>query len=157
MQPHLSTSRLRCSLALVVLTACWTATTRLAAGEEAYPAVVKVTPLLRTTTDNAGQPLVYPRDGSAEVTALLVEIPAGAQTAWHHHTVPCFAYMLEGELQVETRGRGVRTLKAGEAFAEVVDLLHNGRNKTERPARLVMFVVGTEGKRFTVPASGVEK
>jgi quercetin dioxygenase-like cupin family protein len=123
-----------------------------AAEPGAYARTVTVTPLLKTQTDGAGKKLAYPVSGDAEVTVVHVEIPAGTQSNWHKHPVPCFAYMLEGELQVEMATGEVRTFKAGEAFAEVTDLLHNGINRTNKTAKLVMFVIGTTGQPYAVRA-----
>lgn len=136
---------------LLLLVAASLALGRATAAENgAYSRTVAVTPLLKTQTDGAGRRLTYPTSGDAEVTVVHVEIPAGTQSNWHKHPVPCFAYMLEGELQVELAGGEVRTFKAGEAFAEVTELLHNGINRTNKPAKLVMFVVGTVGQPYAV-------
>lgn len=123
-----------------------------AAEPRAYSRAVQVTTLLKTQMDGSGRKLVYPTNGDAEVTAVLVEIPPGAQTNRHTHPVPCFAYLLEGEVQVELPQGDVRTLKAGEAFAEVIDVLHNGVNRGSKPARLVMFVMGVTGQPYATRA-----
>ncbi|EIP98156.1 cupin domain-containing protein [Opitutaceae bacterium TAV1] len=124
------------------------AATAAAEADSPYAKAVAVTPLLKTQTDGAGQPIVYPADGPAEVSAVLVEIAPGRQTNWHRHPVPCFGYMLEGEVRVELAGGETRTFRAGEAFAEVVNVLHNGTNPGPGPARLVMFVTGTAGRPY---------
>lgn len=118
-----------------------------------YAAAVKVTRLLKTTTDAAGRPLAYPTpaDGQAEVTAVFVEIAPGGQTGWHKHPLTCFGYVTEGELEVTLADGRVNHVKAGEALCEVVDLAHNGVNRGSVPAKLVMFVLGTkDGGPFTV-------
>lgn len=118
-----------------------------------YAAAVKVTRLLKATTDAAGRPLAYPKpeDGQAEVTALMVEMPPGAQTGWHKHPIGCIGYLIEGELEVTLADGRVNKIKAGEALCEVVDLDHNGVNRGSVPAKLVMFVLGTkDGGPFTV-------
>lgn len=117
----------------------------------AYARETKITPLVKTQVDGAGKPLVYPT-GPAEVTGVLVEIPAGAQTNWHKHPVPAFAYMLEGELRVDLETGASRTFKAGEAITEVVNLLHNGVVLGRTPVKLVMFVVGIAGQPYAVKA-----
>lgn len=124
------------------------------AGEYAGP--VKVRTLLKTDTDAAGRPIAYPTGTPAEVSGLLVEIPPGGETGWHRHPLPCLAYMLEGEIEVTLSDGRINVVKAGEAFAEVVDLDHNGRNLGKVPARLVLFVLGTQGQPFTLrrPAPG---
>lgn len=128
-----------------------------AAQPGAYSPTIKVTPLMQTQVDGAGRKLAYPTAAAAEVTAVLVEIPPGMQSNWHKHPVPCFAYMLEGELHIEIDGGEVKVVKAGEAFPEVVDLLHNGINRGKTPVKLVMFVVGTVGQPYAVRAPAAAK
>lgn len=118
-----------------------------------YAQGVVVTPLLKTTTTAAGQPIVYPTNGRPEVSALLVDIPAGAKTGWHKHPVPCYAYIVSGAVTVELEDGTTHAYKAGEAIAEVVDLLHNGMNHGTETAKLVLFVLGTEGAPFTVKSA----
>jgi len=86
---------------------------------------VRVTPLAKETTSWDGKPIVYP-EGQAEMTALLVEIAPGAQTGWHCHRVPNFAYMREGTLELTLDDGRVKWLQAGEALSEVV-------NRAQRP------------------------
>lgn len=118
----------------------------------AYSSAVSVTTLLKTQTDGTGKKLSYPA-GTPEVTAVLVEIAPGQQTNWHVHPVPCFAYMLEGEISVELANGEKKTFKAGDAMAEAVNMLHNGTNPGRTPARLVMFIAGTAGQPFAVKDS----
>lgn len=117
---------------------------------EGYTQQIKVTPLLRTTKTTSGQPIAYPVTDSPQVTAVLVEIPPGAETGWHQHPFPCYAYILSGKLTVEVEGDKPRELSAGEALVEVVNTTHNGTNKGTEPVRLVMFVTGVTDKPFTV-------
>jgi quercetin dioxygenase-like cupin family protein len=79
----------------------------------------------------------------------MVEIPPGAQTGWHKHPYPCFAYILSGSLTVEMEGGKVHELTAGQAMAESVNVMHNGKNTGEEPVKLVMFVMGEREKPFT--------
>lgn len=111
-------------------------------------AAVKVTPLLKTTTSWNGQLLAYPA-GQAEVTGLLVEIAPGAETGWHEHPVPSFGLLLEGELEVTLKEGRVKRLHAGEALAEVVDTLHNGRNVGSEPVKIMVFYAGAVGQPLT--------
>lgn len=110
---------------------------------------VRVTPLAKGTTSWDGRPIAYP-GGTAEVTALLVEIAPGAQTGWHCHLVPNFVYMLEGTLELTLDNGRVKRLKAGEALFEVFNRSHNGRNTGSVPAKLVVFYVGVAGKPLSV-------
>ncbi|WP_426338944.1 cupin domain-containing protein [Pseudoduganella sp. S-14] len=112
-------------------------------------ASVKVTKLLQSPSSWNGAALAYP-SGQAEVTALLVEIAPGGETGWHLHPVPSFGYLLEGELEVSLKDGSVKRVLAGQALAEVVNTLHNGRNVGKGPARLVVFYAGVTGSTLTV-------
>jgi len=118
--------------------------------EQVYPTAIKVTKLLQTGVDAAGHKLEYPKTGTAELTAVMVEIPVGARTGWHIHTVPCAAYMLEGEVQIELADGSQRRVRQGQAFAEAVNLLHNGKNPGPKTAKLILFVAGSKDSAYTV-------
>jgi quercetin dioxygenase-like cupin family protein len=117
---------------------------------EGYQKQVQVTPLLKATVTSAGQPIAYPQIIDPEVTVLLVEIPPGTETGWHKHPFPCYAYILSGELSVDFEGGQTNHFTAGQAFAEGVNLRHNGKNIGMEPVRLVLFVTGEKDKPFTV-------
>ena len=112
-------------------------------GEEPYKKEIHVERVLKTQVDSAGHKIEYPKNAAAEITGVVVEIPVGGETGWHVHTIPCVAYILEGEVTVEWEDGSKRVLKAGEAFAEVVNLKHNGSNQGSIPAKLIMFAIGT--------------
>lgn len=110
---------------------------------------VRVRPLLQTTTSWDGTPLVWPA-GQAELTALEVTIAPGGETGWHEHPLPSFGVLLSGELEITLRSGAVHRVKAGEALAEVVATLHNGRVVGPEPARLLVFYAGAVGVPLTV-------
>lgn len=112
-------------------------------------AAIKVTPLLKTTSSWDGTPIQYPR-GKAEITGMAIEIAPGGETGWHLHPVPSFAMVLEGELEVQLKDGRTRRVKAGEALAEVINVLHNGRNVGVVPVKLIVFYAGAVGKKLTV-------
>jgi len=116
-------------------------------------AAVKVVSLLKTTESWNGAPIAYP-DGQAEITALWIEIAPGAETGWHRHSVPSFAMLLEGTLELTLKDGRTKRLQAGEALAEVVDTAHNGRNVGDTPARLVVFYAGAVGQTLTAKEAG---
>ena len=113
-------------------------------GEEGYARVVKVETVLKTSVDGTRRPIQYPR-GEPELTGVVVEIPPGKDTGWHIHPTPCVAYILEGEVSVELEGGEVRSFKAGESFAEVVNVRHCGFNHSSKPVRILMFAIGEKG------------
>ena len=109
---------------------------------------VKVTVLLKTTSDWDGKQIVYPQ-GQAELTALLVEIAPGESTGWHQHPVPSFAFLLEGSLEITLKDGRVKHLQPGEALSEVTDTMHIGRAVSMTPVRIVVFYAGATGKALT--------
>lgn len=116
-------------------------------------ASVKVSTVLKAETSWDGKPIEYP-SGKAEVTGMVIEIVPGGETGWHLHPVPSFGMVLEGELEVQLKNGAVRRLKPGEALAELVNTLHNGRNVGTVPVKLVVFYVGSVGQALTVKENG---
>lgn len=111
---------------------------------------VKSTQILQTETTWNGNKLEYPNLGSEEITALHIEFAAGAETAWHRHPVASLAYIISGELEVILKETGeTKIFKAGDAFAEVVNTWHYGKNIGEKPVKLVVFYVGKKGIQLT--------
>ena len=58
----------------------------------------------------------------------VADIPPGAATGRHSHPTPRFVYVIEGAVVVEPDGKPPQTFKAGQAFAEMPDEIHNLRN-----------------------------
>ena len=81
---------------------------------------------------------------------MVIEIALGGETGWHLHPVPSFGMVLEGELEVQLKNGDVKRLKPGEALAEVVNTLHNGRNVGSVPVKLVVFYAGAVGQKLTI-------
>lgn len=73
----------------------------------------------------------------------------GGRTALHLHPVPVYVYVLDGALEVQTEGKGVRSYKSGEAFLESVGQWHQAFNKTDKPTKLLVVFMGEEGKPTT--------
>ena len=117
---------------------------------------IKSQVLLKTGQSWDGHALSYPT-GPAEITGMLIEIAPHAQTGWHEHPVPSFGYILQGELTVRLQQGQSKTLKAGEAIAEVVSTLHNGYNTGDIPVKLVVFYAGTSGQALTIKATDAPK
>jgi quercetin dioxygenase-like cupin family protein len=111
-------------------------------------AAVTVLTVLKTESSWDGKPIEYPT-GKAEVTCMVVEIAPGGETGWHLHAVPSFGMVLEGELEVQLKDGTTKQLKSGEAIAEVVNTLHNGRNVGSVPVKLVVFYVGSVGQKLS--------
>jgi len=134
----------------VVLVALCVGATSASAFEAKAP--LKVVPLLTTTKTWEGAPIVYPQ-GQPEISGLIIELAPGAETGWHSHPVPSFAFILEGTLEVQLKDGRSKRLQAGEALAEVIGALHNGKVIGDIPVKLVVFYAGAVGQSLTVPAA----
>ncbi len=111
-------------------------------------ATISVTNILKTQNSWDGKPIVYPL-GSAEVSSFMVVIAPGAETGWHSHPVNSFGVLIEGDLEIQLKNGETKRLKAGEALAEVVNTLHNGRNVGLVPVKLVVFYTGVVSQKLT--------
>jgi len=109
-----------------------------------------VPPLLQTTVNSLGQPITYPREGTAEVTALLVEMAPGEETGWHQHPVPLLGYLLTAELTVYQITGEKRVVRSGEVSLESVNVVHRGVYEGAVPLQMIVFVVGLKDVPFTI-------
>ncbi|NQX87875.1 MAG: cupin domain-containing protein [Halioglobus sp.] len=112
--------------------------------------VIKATPILNVQQTWIGQPISYPV-GEAELSGVVIEMAPGGETGWHQHPVPSVGYVMEGELEVHFKDGEIKHLKAGEAAAEAINVLHNGVNNGDTPVKLVIFYIGRVGSQLTIP------
>ena len=105
---------------------------------------MKLTPVLETATTITGQAIRFPQ-GDNQFTAAIAEVAPGGQVGRHMHPVPLFVYMLDGTLSIEMDGHGTHTFSAGQGFAEVTNVWHNGRNLTDKPVRFLIVFSGQKG------------
>jgi quercetin dioxygenase-like cupin family protein len=104
---------------------------------------ITATKLFQSTVTAAGQPIVFPAS-NAEVTALMVDIPAGADTGWHRHPWPRYAYVVSGAVTVENEAGQRQTYRAGEFVVEQINIFHRGT--TTEPTRLLVIDQDVAGK-----------
>lgn len=123
------------------------------AGAGEYSGGVQAKVILKTKSTSNGQPIAYLRTDNAEVTAMTVEIPPGAETGWHTHPVPVYAYVLSGSLTVEVEGKPTSVFQAGDAFVEVVHTGHCGKNSGTVPVKLAVFYTGAENVQNVIRTS----
>ncbi len=119
-----------------------------------YSSGVSAKVLTKTSITADGQKIVYPQTDKAEVTAMTVDIAPGAETGWHKHPVPVYAYVLSGDLTVELEGGQRLRYGKGDAIIEVVNTLHNGKNSGAEPVTLAVFYLGAEGVPTVVKPEG---
>ena len=115
-----------------------------------YDSGVKATQILKTTTTTGNYPLKYLNTEKPEITVMKVEIAPGAETGWHSHPVPLYAYVLQGDLTVEVKGGNTYHFTAGDAIVEVVNIPHNGKNLGTTPVVLIAFYTGETDTPNTV-------
>jgi quercetin dioxygenase-like cupin family protein len=114
-----------------------------------YPEVRMV---LSTGSTVTGEPIRYPSQAPAVITAVEIMLRPGQQTGWHTHPVPLFGYILEGELTVDYGAKGQRIYRKGDALAEAMNEPHNGRNAGQDPVKILAVFIGMEGVAGSVPA-----
>jgi uncharacterized membrane protein (UPF0127 family) len=107
---------------------------------------IKVEKILVTTTAGNGQQHACLNTDRPEVTVITVEVPPGAETGWHLHTVPVYAYVLAEALAVELVDGTDLVFGAGEAVVEMQNLAHNGKNQGSKTVRPAVFYTGEEGR-----------
>jgi quercetin dioxygenase-like cupin family protein len=111
-------------------------------------------PLFQSTLDGAGNPLSYPLDSQAELTAAIVTLQPGESTGWHLHEVPTFGYLLQGELTVEYAAGEQRVFRAGDGIIEAQHSPHQGHNLGSDPVRILVFHAGASGVPNTEAVTG---
>jgi len=88
--------------------------------------------------------IAYPKT-APELSLLKLKIPANTVLDWHTHPIPNAAYILAGELTVESKDSGqVRRFKQGDAVAEMVNITHRGKTG-DKPVELIVFYAGSQG------------
>ena len=111
---------------------------------------VKAEVLLSTGKTIIDQPISYPTQTPAKVTAAIITLPAGTNTGWHIHEVPLFAHILEGELKVDYGPHGERVYKKGDTFMEAIDAPHDGASIGSEGAKVLAVIIGAEGLKNTL-------
>jgi quercetin dioxygenase-like cupin family protein len=108
------------------------------------PAGVQSAVLVKSESSWEGTPYgAYPT-GAAELSVLKITIPANTSLAWHKHPMPNAAYVLSGELTVETQdGKQRKVLGQGDALAEMVERHHRGTSGAT-PTELIVFYAGSK-------------
>lgn len=112
-------------------------------------ALEDVSALLETSKTILGQPVTYPTERPAKVTAAIVTMPPGGTTGWHEHSVPLFAHILEGEVTVYYGPHGKRVYRKGDSLMEAINTAHDGHNKGQGVARILAVFIGAEGVENT--------
>lgn len=114
---------------------------------------VKIKQILKTSSSWSGTALPGFNSGKTEFQVLIFKIAPGAKTTVHVHPLNGAGYMISGELTMfsteDPQGsfdnpKQVKqiTLKAGDAWAESVNIWHYGQNQGSKDAEFVLMFAG---------------
>ena len=78
----------------------------------------------QSATD-VGQEYRYP-SGEPVLLAYRIVVKSGQKTSWHKHSVPLFAYIMSGALEIDYGSKGIKKFKKGMGFVEAIDWCHQG-------------------------------
>ena len=88
-----------------------------------------------------------------EMHVWVADISPGAATGRHSHPTPRFVYVIEGAVVLELDSKSPQTFKAGQAFAEMPNEIHNFKNaSTTEPARALGFQYARKGQALQINA-----
>jgi quercetin dioxygenase-like cupin family protein len=98
-----------------------------------------------TRTDLLKSDLAEIKD--SEMNVWVADIAPGAATGRHTHPTPRFVYVIEGAVAVEMDGKPPQTFKAGQAFAELPNEIHDFRNASStESAKALGFQYARKGQ-----------
>lgn len=87
-----------------------------------------------------------------EAVVAQVEVAPGAVAGRHTHSGDEISYVLEGETEVLIDGQPPKIVKAGESFVIPAGVVHDARNTSGSPVKLVGVYVIEKGKPLASPA-----
>lgn len=111
---------------------------------------IHVETLLKTTQSWNGDDLPKYSAGTPEITILKITIPPGGQLKPHKHLYINAGILTKGELTVMTETDQTLHLRKGDSISELVNTWHYGKNTGSKPAEIIVFYAGIEGKPITV-------
>jgi quercetin dioxygenase-like cupin family protein len=94
-----------------------------------------------------------PEIKGSQMNLWVADIAPGGETGRHTHPTPRFVYVLEGAVTLEMDGKPSQTFRAGQAFVEMPNMVHNFKNaSTTEPAKGLGFQYAAEGQALQVNA-----
>jgi quercetin dioxygenase-like cupin family protein len=127
---------------------------------EDLPPVSSTVLLDKADTTVLGDEFSYPGAENPEITSSIVRLEAGAETGWHLHEAPMYAYILDGTLEVTYDVDGAmvtKTYHEGDAIMEGLDIPHMGKNLTNRPVSILVVNIGSSDLANSVPLDAPEQ
>ena len=93
-----------------------------------------------------------PASAKYEVVMGVADLAPGASAGRHIHHGLEIGYVLEGTVTFEHAGRPAVTKKAGEHFQHDANGVHDAKNTSKTPAKLLAIYVVEKGKPLADPA-----
>ena len=87
-----------------------------------------------------------------EAVIARVEVAPGGVAGWHTHPGDEISYIAEGEAMLLIAGQAPRKVAAGEGFVIPAGVVHNARNDSAAPVKLVGVYVVEKGQPLASPA-----
>ncbi len=118
--------------------------------------------ILMTSQSVVGEVIRYPHSAlhpqgkRAEITAQVITLKPGDKTPWHSHPMPTFGYIIEGEIEVDYGSKGQKTFRQGDALMEAMARVHQGRNVSDKPVRVLAVSIGEQGQPTAVRATAAQ-
>ena len=100
---------------------------------------VKNVELIRTSQSWDGVELPDYLQGRPELVAVKYVFPVGQKLGWHHHPVMNYGILVQGELTIIGLDGKEKTVHEGEPVVEMVNTIHHGENRGNKPVILYMF------------------
>ena len=138
-----------CSTTTLSMTSCKKAQTE-ETKEEQPVQQVQSTELIRTSQSWDGVELPDYLQGRPELVAVKYEFPAGKKLGWHHHPVMNYGILVQGELTIIGLDGKEKTVHEGEAVVEMVNTIHHGENRGDKPVVLYMFYLSQKDMPLAV-------
>jgi quercetin dioxygenase-like cupin family protein len=111
---------------------------------------VESTELIRTSQSWDGVELPDYLKGRPELVAVKYVFPAGQKLGWHHHPVMNYGILVQGELTIIGQDGKEKVVHEGEAVVEMVNTIHHGENRGDKPVILYMFYLSQKGLPLAV-------
>lgn len=116
-----------------------------------YSGNLKFENVVEMEVNALGQKIAYPDFKDAKVSMMKITFPPGESTGWHKHIIPVFSYILKGTLTIETEDHKIMEFKEGSSFAEMVNVYHNGMNKSKTEVVAFVIYLGGDGTQLAIP------
>jgi quercetin dioxygenase-like cupin family protein len=106
-------------------------------------------PAVPQTAGFASKPLIVQPltgDDTKEIAVISVSLAPGAFSPPHSHPGDCVGAVIEGTMELRVEGADARRIAAGEGFHNARGKVHQFRNATDAPVRLLTTIVYDKGK-----------